>query len=189
LKINKINNSAIKLKEFEYIKELNLKIENPISNISSLKGFEIITESMVYKIYDIFGRNSLLSMLYQVGAGPGEAIAKRIKEKYNKEEFEIFEALQMLMQELREFYSIQIRDIQEDSQKIKIIIDNYCFLRKPISHREKLKYGKAFCRVNKGYFEIAFKRLLGNKIKKIEINFLENDNERDVCVEELIFYK
>ncbi len=179
----------MKLKKFKDINKLNLKIANPISNINSLKGFEIITESMVYKIYDIFGRNSLLSMLYQIGVGPGEVIAKRIKEKYNKEEFEIFEALQILMQELKEFYSIQIRDIQEDSQKIKIIIDNYCFLREPIRHRKKLKHGKAFCRVNKGYFEIAFKRLLGNNVKKIEINFLENDDERDVCVEELIFYK
>lgn len=63
--------------------ELNKKIFNPKENIDSLKGFEIISESLVYKILDLFGKNSLLSMLYQIGVGPGEAISKRLKVKYN----------------------------------------------------------------------------------------------------------
>ncbi|MFX0003884.1 MAG: hypothetical protein ACFE9C_07015 [Candidatus Hodarchaeota archaeon] len=173
----------------EYIKEINDRIKNPIDNINSVKGFEIISESLVYKVYDVFGRNSLLSILYQIGVFPGTIIAERIKREYDQEEFEIMEALVILMEELKEYYSIQIRDIQQYDNKIKIIIENHCFLRTPISHREKLDYGKAFCRTNKGYFETAFQKLLGNKIKKIEINFLENDSEKDVCVEELIFYK
>lgn len=45
-----------------YKKELNERISNPIENINSEKGFEIITESLVYKVYDVFGRNSLLSI-------------------------------------------------------------------------------------------------------------------------------
>ena len=171
-----------------YKKELNERIYNPIENINSVKGFEIIGESLVYKVYDVFGRNSLLSILYQTGVFPGTIIAERIKEEYNKEEFEIMEALIILMDELKEYYSIQIRDIEQYDDRYRIIIENHCFLRKPISHREKLKYGKAFCRINKGYFETAFQKLLGNKIKKIEINFLENDAEKDVCVEELNFY-
>ena len=172
----------------DYKKELNERISNPIENINSIKGFEIISESLVYKVYDVFGRNSLLSILYQTGVFPGTIIAERIKKEYNKEEFEIIEALVILMDELKEFYSIQIRDIEQYTDKYRIIIENYCFLRKPISHREKLDYGKAFCRINKGYFETAFQKLLGNKIKKVEINFLENDAEKDVCVEELNFY-
>jgi len=172
----------------DYKKELNERISNPIENINSVKGFEIISESLVYKVYDVFGRNSLLSILYQTGVFPGTIIAERIKKEYNKEEFEIIEALVILMDELKEFYSIQIRDIEQYTDKYRIIIENYCFLRKPISHREKLDYGKAFCRINKGYFETAFQKLLGNKIKKVEINFLENDAEKDVCVEELNFY-
>lgn len=170
------------------IERFNNRIQNDISNVNSLKGFEIIGEAMVYKILDIFGRNSLLSMLYQIGAGPGEAIANRIKLRYNKEEFEILELIEILMNELKEFYSLRIREIQKSTEKIRIIIENYCFLREPIKNREKLKFGKAFCRINKGYFETAFKILLGNKIKKIEINFLENDEERDLCIEELNFY-
>lgn len=173
----------------EYIKEINERIQNPVENINSVKGFEIMSESLVYKVYDVFGRNSLLSILYQIGVFPGTKIANRIKREYGKEEFEIMEALVILMEELKEYYSIQIRDIQQYDDKVKIIIENYCFLRIPISHREKLNYGKTFCRTNKGYFETAFQKLLGKNIKKIEINFLENDVEKDVCVEELIFYK
>lgn len=171
-----------------FLNDLNRSIQNDVSNINSLKGFEIISESIVYKILDIFGRNSLLSMLYQTGSGPGEAIAKKIKQKYAKDDFEIFEALKILMIELRDFYSMQIREVQEFPDHFKVIIENYCFLRAPYSEREKLKPGKAFCRINKGYFETAFRKLLGDKLKKVEINFLHDDLENDVCVEELIFY-
>jgi hypothetical protein len=171
-----------------YKNELNERISNPIDNINSVKGFEIITESLVYKVYDVFGRNSLLSILYQTGVFPGTVIAERIKKDYNKEEFEIAEALVILMDELKDYYSIQVRDIEQYEDRYRLIIENYCFLRKPISNREKLKYGKALCRINKAYFETAFRALLGNKISKIEINFLENDAEKDICVEELNFY-
>ena len=153
----------------EQIDELNKRIHNPVENIDSVKGFEILTESLVYKVYDVFGRNSLLSILYQTGVFPGEVIAERIKMEYNKEEFEIIEALIILMDELKEFYSIQIQEIEKYKDRYRIIIENHCFLRKPIKHREKLKFGKALCRINKGYFETAFQKLLGDKIKKIEI--------------------
>jgi hypothetical protein len=172
----------------DYKKELNERIRNPIENINSVKGFEIITESLVYKVYDVFGRNSLLSILYQIGVFPGTIIAERIKKEYQKDEFEIMEALVILMDELKEFYSIQVRDIEQYDDRYRIIIENHCFLREPFKHREKLEFGKAFCRTNKGYFETAFQQLLGDKVKKIEINFLENDSEKDVCVEELNFY-
>ncbi|MFW9895779.1 MAG: hypothetical protein ACFFD7_08240 [Candidatus Thorarchaeota archaeon] len=171
-----------------YKNELNERISNPYENINSVKGLEIITESLVYKVYDVFGRNSLLSILYQTGVFPGTIIAERIKKEYDKEEFEIVEALVILMDELKEYYSIQIRDIEQLDDRYRFVIENHCFLRSPIKNREKLKFGKALCRVNKGYFETAFQKLLGNKIKKIEINFLENDEEKDVCVEELNFY-
>jgi len=171
-----------------FLNDLNGSIQNDISNINSLKGFEVISESIVYKILDIFGRNSLLSMLYQTGAGSGEKIADIIKQKYEKNDFEIFEALKILMIELRDFYSMQIREVQGYSDHFKIIVENYCFLRDPYSHRKKLKPGKAFCRINKGYFETAFRKLLGDKLKKVEINFLHDDLENDVCVEEIVFY-
>jgi len=100
----------------------------------------------------------------------------------------MMDALLILMDELKEYYSIQIRDIEQYDDRYRIIIENHCFLRKPIKNREKLKFGKAFCRINKGYFETAFQKLLGDKMKKIEINFIDNDAENDVCIEELNFY-
>ncbi len=154
-----------------------------------MKGFEIISESMVNKIHDLYGKNMLLSMLYQVGASPGAQISERIKRKYAKEDFGEIEAFIVLLKELKEFYSIKIREIEQDDEKIRLIIENNCFLREPFKHREKLKFGKAFCRINKGYFETALKKLIGKKVKKIDINFLENDEEKDACVEEIIFYK
>ena len=65
--------------------ELNDRIRNYSYPLNSLGGFEIICESLVFKIYDIFGKNMLLSMLYQIGMSPGEIIANRIKQKYNKD--------------------------------------------------------------------------------------------------------
>jgi len=169
--------------------ELNKRLKNPVEAINGLKGYEIISESIVYKVYDIFGRNSLLSMLYQVGAGPGEAIANRLKEKYQKDEFEVLEALELLLTELKEFYSIQVRTIEEDDEKVRLVIENRCFLRDSIKRRPKLDFGKAFCRVNKGYFETALRKMLGSAISKIDINYIENDEEKDACIEELVFYK
>lgn len=172
-----------------YMDELNKRLKNPVEAINGLKGYEIISESIVYKVYDIFGRNSLLSMLYQVGAGPGEAIANRLKEKYQKDEFEVLEALELLLTELKEFYSIQVRTIEEDDEKVRLVIENRCFLRDSIKRRPKLDFGKAFCRVNKGYFETALRKMLGSDISKIDINYIENDEEKDACIEELVFYK
>ena len=90
------------------IDEINKKISNPAKNLASLKGLEIIAENLVYKIYDLFGRNALLSMLYQIGKGTALTITKRIKEKYGKDVFQIEEALQILMEELKDltFYKL-----------------------------------------------------------------------------------
>ncbi|NHJ25012.1 MAG: hypothetical protein EAX89_10575 [Candidatus Lokiarchaeota archaeon] len=170
------------------LEKINERLKNEPSNINPLKGYEIICEAMVYKILDIFGKNSLLSMLYQTGAGPGEVIANRIKLNYGKDQFEIIEALEILISELKEFYSIQIQTIEENPEFIRVVLQNHCFLRESIKRRGKLQFGKAFCRVNKGYFETALKKLIGNKMKRIDIRFLRNVPEKDVCLEELIFY-
>lgn len=170
------------------LEEINKKILNSCENLKPLRGFEIITESLVYKVYDIFGKNMLLSILYQVGAAPGKKIAQRIKNEYQKEEFDILETIEILMEELKEFYSIQIRNVEQLERRIRVEIENHCFLRKPIKNRKKLEFGKAFCRVNKGYFETAFSELLADKISRVEINYLDNDKEKDVCIEELNFY-
>ncbi len=176
------------ISKFE-IEKINEKIRNNGVKLNVLRGYEIITESLIFKMDDIFGRNALLSILYQVGTVPGMTIAKRLKEKYNKEVFGILESLELLLGELKEFYSVQIRKGEEDDENIRIIIFNKCYLRDSYRHRKRLKPGKAFCRVNKGYFEKAFKELLGETIKSVEINFLDDNVEKDVCEEEIIFYK
>lgn len=175
--------------DFMNLDEYNSMFKNNCENVDSLKGFEIICESMVNKIYDLFGKNALLSMLFQIGSGPGNIIANRIKKIYGKEEFEVLDAFAILLNELKEYYSITVRNVEEFDDRIQLVIENYCFLREPIKHRVTMQFGKAFCRVNKGYFETALKNLLGNKIKKIEIKFLSSDEEKDVCIEELTFYK
>ena len=175
-------------KENTLISEINESIANPLNMVKSKRGFEIIAEQMVEKITDIFGKNSLLSMLYQVGLSSGLLITKRLKDKYNKVEFNIIEAVKILLNETKDFYSINVLDVEKTDEYIKLIFENHCFLRKIIKRREKLDFGKAFCRVNKGYFETAFKNLVGNQIKKVEMRFIENNTEKDVCVEEITFY-
>ncbi len=175
-------------KENTLISEINESIANPLNMVKSKRGFEIIAEQMVEKITDIFGKNSLLSMLYQVGLSSGLLITKRLKDKYNKVEFNIIEAVKILLNETKDFYSINVLDVEKTDEYIKLIFENHCFLRKIIKRREKLDFGKAFCRVNKGYFETAFKNLIGNQIKKVEMRFIENNTEKDVCVEEITFY-
>ena len=66
------------------IDELNEKIKNPPENLNSLKGFEIIAESLVYRMYDLFGRNMLLNALFQTGARAGEIVAKELKKRMRK---------------------------------------------------------------------------------------------------------
>ena len=171
------------------VEKINDKIQNEVSNLDSFNGLEIICEALVYKVLEIFGKNSLLTILYQVGAGPGEVVANKIKETHNKDDFEILELFEILLRELKGLYSIQVREIQEEPDRIRIIIENRCYLRRLIEDREKLEFGMAICRVNKGYFETAIKILLGEKIKKMEINFIENDAENEYCLEELIFYR
>ncbi len=168
--------------------EINNFILNPRNNVKSKKGFEIIAEHMVEKITDIFGKNSLLSMLYQVGLSTGLSIANRLKEKYHKVEFDIIEAVKLLFNETKDFYSIDVKDVEKTDEYIKFIFENYCFLRKIIKRRDSLDFGRSFCRVNKGYFETAFKNLVGNQVKKVEMRFIENNQEKDVCIEEIKFY-
>ena len=168
------------------IDDLNKKIKNPSENLNPLKGFEIIAESLVYGIYDIFGRNTLLSMLYQTGKGPAEIIVKRIKEKHRKDVFKIEEAVAILLEELKDYYSVEIKSVENLGETVRILIENRCFLRGTFKSRKKLSYGSAFCRINKGYFETAL--MIMTNIKKVDINFIENNQEKDVCIEEFIFY-
>ncbi len=168
--------------------ELNLKIENPFSNINSLKGFEIVIENFVESISKLFGKNALLTISYQIGRNTGNILSERLKKKYGKNQFGVLEALEVLMKELNLFFSVQVKEMEHGDGYLKLIVENHCFLREPIKHRPKLKFGHTICRLNKGYFETAFKELLGDRLKSVEISYLDNDSTKNVCIEQLMFH-
>ena len=170
--------------------EINKEIKNPRDAFEALAGFEVVLESFVYKIYDLFGRNALLSMTYQIGSGPGSAIANRIlKEKGIDKMEDPLEALKILLNENRTLYSVQIKSMKLESiddqlDNLVITINNRCFYRESLKKRPRLKIGGPLCRINKAYYETAFKVLTG---LKCEIDFIKNDEEKDFCIETITF--
>jgi len=176
------------------IEKINNSIKNPRDSFETLKGYEIILEALVYKIYDLFGRNSLLSMTYQIGAGPGEEIAERILKEKNVYKIENpFEAFVILLNENRDYYNVEVLNISEEFvevygkkyKKIIVYIKNKCFFRESLKKRKRLKIGGPLCRINKAYYEVAFKKLTG---LKTEISFIQNDEKNDVCLENVSFF-
>ncbi|MHA1819363.1 MAG: hypothetical protein ACTSU2_14070 [Promethearchaeota archaeon] len=173
------------------IEKINKEIENPRTEFDTLEGYEVVLEALIYKIYDLFGRNALLSMTYQIGAGPGEEIAKRIlKERGVDKILDPFDAMEILLNENKRFYSVQVRDVKvepykDEYYKIYIEISNRCFYRESLKKRPRLRIGGPLCRINKGYYEVAFKKLTG---LKNEINFIRNDEENNQCIESVTFY-
>lgn len=171
------------------IDEINEQIKNAVENVDYLKGMEILLESFGDKIIDVFGRNTLLSVLYQIGAKTGQVIADRIKEEQGKEEFEPLEAVGIFFKEVKDFFSVQVKRIEEDEEYIKIYLQNHCFLRDAMNKRKGLVPGKTLCRINKGYFEVALYNLVKIKYKKVDMSLVENDEGANCCIECLTFKK
>ncbi|MHA1341653.1 MAG: hypothetical protein ACTSRZ_17120 [Promethearchaeota archaeon] len=178
----------------DMIEKLNKAISNPIDTFKTLQGYEIILEALVYKIYDLFGRNALLSMTYQIGAGPGEVIADRLLKEKNVDKIEDpFEAFALLLNENRDYYNVYVLNVSEELtevygkkyKKLTFFIRNKCFFRESLKKRSRLKIGGPLCRINKAYFEVAFKKLTG---LKNEISFVQNDEDNDVCLETVAFF-
>ncbi|MHA1727146.1 MAG: hypothetical protein ACTSWY_00250 [Promethearchaeota archaeon] len=173
------------------IMELNDAIYNPKKTLDSLTGFEIVMESMVYEIYDLFGRNALLSMLYTIGTGTGIELADEIlKERNGKKIDDPLEAMKILLNKSRDYYRVKIQEIKlephnEKFDKLYIIIQNKCFFRDSLKKKEKLKIGGPLCRINKAHFETAAKKLTG---LRTEIDFLKDDKANDLCIETLTVY-
>jgi hypothetical protein len=176
------------------IEKMNNEIQNPNASFETLTGYEVVLESLVYKIYDVFGRNALLSMMYQIGSGPGQEIAERIlKERNNKIFEDPFEAVATLLNQERKYYEIVVKDIKEEPaefngkkyKKLTITINNRCFFRESLKKRKRLKIGGPLCRINKAYYETAFKLLTG---LKCEIGFLQNDEKLGMCLETVSFW-
>lgn len=171
------------------IEEINKEIFNPKEKFDTLKGFENVLENMVYQVYDIFGRNALLSMLYTIGKGPGDELAEEILKEQGKSIInDPYEAFTLILKKTEDYYSVKVKDIKienhnQEFDKIVITIQNRCFYRESIQKSERIKIGKALCRINKGFFESACKKLTGFKC---DIDFIENDKEHDACIESLV---
>ena len=127
------------------IKELNELINNPRDSYEVITGYETVLEAMVYQIYDLFGRNALLSMLYTIGAGPAKEIAEEIlKEKGVDKIEDPFEIMKLLLEKNKDFYSVQIQDIKlepfdDKTDKLIMEIQNECFYRKGLKRKNNLK--------------------------------------------------
>ncbi|MFX0100279.1 MAG: hypothetical protein ACFFCS_11910 [Candidatus Hodarchaeota archaeon] len=173
----------------EDIEEINNLIKNEVENVDYLKGMEIVLESFSAKIMDVFGKNTLLSMLYQIGAKTGEIIAKRIKREHKKEIFEPLEAIGIFFKEVKGFFCVEVKNIEEDENYIRIYLKNHCFFRDAMNNRAGLVPGKMLCRINKGYFEFALLNLVKPVYNKVDMSLVENDEANDCCIECLSFKK
>ena len=176
------------------IEKMNKDIQNPNACFETLTGYEVVLESLVYKIYDVFGRNALLSMMYQIGSGPGQEVAEDILKHRNNQKFtDPFEAVTTLLNRQRKFYEVIVKDIKEEPAefngkkftKITITINNRCFFRESLKKRKRLKIGGPLCRINKAYYETALKLLTG---LKCEISFIQNDEKIGMCLETVSFW-
>jgi hypothetical protein len=173
------------------ILELNEKIKNPREVFEAKKGYEMVLEALIYNIYSVFGKNALLSTTYQIGAGPGQEIAQKILDEKSvskiKDPLDAFEAL---LNENREFYSVEILDIKQEPHdekynKLVLTIHDRCFYREVCHQRKRLRVGGPLCRINKAYFETALKKLTGFKV---EIAFIKDIPEKDMCLESITFF-
>ncbi|MCP4760285.1 MAG: hypothetical protein GY870_00795 [archaeon] len=101
------------------------------------------------------------------------------------------EALQIFLNETKEYYSTEILDISKISDedlkydKLEIKMAMSCFYRNSLKKRPKLKIGGPLCRVNKAYFEVGLKKITG---LKCEVNFIENMKKDECCIETVTFF-
>lgn len=165
--------------------QVNAFLENELTQVNYQQGLEILLESLSSKIVDIFGRNALLSMLYQIGATTGSVVAKRIIEEQGKETFTPVEAFSLLFKTVRSYFKVMVKEIKQDEHGMSITFTNHCFLRNIIKDREKLRAGGRLCRITKGYIESAMDTLLKGGDQKVEVGFVENDEDGDCCLEKL----
>ena len=171
------------------VDQINEFLENELANVNYLKGMEILLESLSNKIVDIFGRNALLSMLYQIGATTGAVVAKRIIEEQGKESFTVIEAFSLLFRSLKSYFKVMVKRIEQDGETVSITFTNHCFLRAAIKDRPDLQAGGRLCRITKGYIESALATLLAGGYQKIDVAFMENDMENDCCLERVVVTK
>ncbi|HMF32299.1 MAG TPA: hypothetical protein VKK79_12835 [Candidatus Lokiarchaeia archaeon] len=165
------------------ISELNARIQNTNENVDSISGLEIVFEALVTKVVELYGKNTLLSAAYQIGAAPAHKIAQRLLTARGGEMFDDpIEALATLLSETKGFFHVEVENIQQDGGEIVVSMKNHCFLRPVIVKRAGLEMGGPLCRINKGYLETAVKELTG---KKVELKRTGDDNNACMCLETL----
>lgn len=173
------------------ILELNEKINNPRDVFEAKKGYEMVLEALIYNIYSVFGKNALLSTTYQIGAGPGQEAAQKILSTKGATKIEDpLIAFELLLNENREFFSMNVLDIKQENHdekynKLTLTINDRCFYREVCHKRPRLRVGGPLCRINKAYFETALKKLTGFKV---DISFIKDVPEKEMCLETISFF-
>jgi predicted hydrocarbon binding protein len=156
------------------------------NKIDELSGLEILLESIAVKVTDIMGKNTLLSMAYQIGKEPAEHIADRILTSRSGQIFtDPIEAFVVLLENIKNYFHIHIKSITTmEGGKISIQFINHCYFHQAVSKRPKLTVGGPLCRITKGYFEGALAKL--NKWKA-DLRLVEEVFDKTQCIEEIIF--
>ena len=175
------------IKEYsqEEIQAINSELANERKNFCPKEGYERIIHSLVTQIKDLFGKNTVLSMTYQMGRDAGLKIAQTVLEKREMKKFEDpVIALQFLMNLLRDQYAVQIEGIKTnlEENEITITLKNTCFFRELTENYDDIRAGGPICRVSKGYFETALTAIVKPKIK-VFIGFTKEIPEEHCCFE------
>lgn len=171
------------------IAEINARLADQYEHrLDVLGGLEILLEAFTRKVTDLFGRNSLLAMTYQIGADPATKIAQRMLAARHGAQFaDPVEALVAFFEEVADYFHVKVTEVTEDANSgvIRVRFQNECFFRPTIAHREGLDFGGPLCRVNKGYVETALRLLTGwnPELRRTGECF---EADRECCVEELL---
>ncbi|GAB4321857.1 MAG: hypothetical protein Kow0069_26340 [Promethearchaeota archaeon] len=169
------------------LEEINSKLAAAeLEEIDYYGGLEILLDAFASKITELFGRNSLLAMTYQVGSRPGELIAQRLLNSRGGKLFDDpIEAFVTLFTNVPRFFHVKLKSIEkEENGSVCITFDNECFFRPVILHREALTLGGPLCRVNKGYMEVALQRMTG---WKVTVKRVGASNGSEACEEQVTF--
>ncbi|MEX2681708.1 MAG: hypothetical protein Q6373_008910 [Candidatus Sigynarchaeota archaeon] len=170
-----------------YIAAANARLATPAETpLDELGGLEILVESLSIKVTEILGKNTLLAMAYQIGKEPADKISERLLAARNGALFDHpVEAFVSLMENVKNYFHIQITSIVQDDQgRVIVSFKNKCYFRSAVSHRPGLKIGTALCRITKGYIETAIAKLTS---WKAEVKLIGQDETQAQCIEQVSF--
>jgi hypothetical protein len=151
--------------------------------------YEEIMEGLVTHVKEVFGRGTVLSIVYQIGSNAGRKSAEALLATRNGVKYEDpVDALVDTMQLEHHKYRLQIAGIEvnQEAKTVLVRLKNQCFLREFLDRSTKIRIGSTLCRVNKGYFEGLFKEIVAD-LRGVDISFQENCVADQTCLESILF--